>query len=689
MLRAAPALAWAGVRAALLLVALLNSRPLLAQVGGLPPASQPAVPNTFEVRQPDFKLSPHTGLTRRHWQDAAQYLLAGAFSYVHGLDDPLVFPQQPGKSYPRTPAQLPTERLEGLCRTLFIAVPLLRENPELAINGIPLAAYYRHHLGLLLDPASASYIRPRAKSEPRSQPLVEFGGLAVALFAAPEVLWDPLPPAQKDGLAALMLSYGDGPTVASNWQFFNIFVLSFCQSRGYAVNEKQLRDFLGNTLALYRGEGWYNDNPAYDYYSAWAFQLYGTLWSEFYGRQHYPALAAQFAAHLQESRNNYPLLFSRDGQMIMWGRSISYRFGAIVPLPLLGLHPAPDTNYGWLRRISSGVLLQFLENPAFLQDRVPTLGFYGAFEPAVQGYSCRGSAFWAGKAFLGLLVPADSPFWTATENEGPWVKELATGTVRNTFQPGSGILITDYPNSGTAEIRAWCHAKAVGVAEPFRATENYNRLAYNSAFPWQADGPRGEVAMNYVFRNRQSQWEALRLFTFRRFEDGVYYRDAVLETDTTVRLHLADVPLPNGILRLDEVSGPAGTPLRLGHYALPALNGPIRRESRSIRGHRVQLLSNGVYQLALVPLSGWDTVEVADAEGLHPVARQSAVIDAVGTLTAAHTATLYATMLLWKKAGQPWTDDELLPVRRVQHDGPHHRAEVTFADGRRQLIAYP
>jgi hypothetical protein len=88
----------------------------------------------FKVAAPDYKVSPHTGVTRKHWKDAAMYLLEGAFSYIHSLDDPMKFPKQPGKSYPRSEAQVPTEKLEGLVRTLFIAAPLLKENPELVVN---------------------------------------------------------------------------------------------------------------------------------------------------------------------------------------------------------------------------------------------------------------------------------------------------------------------------------------------------------------------------------------------------------------------------------------------------------------------------------------------------------------------------------------------------------------------------
>src|SRR5687767_8917225 len=88
----------------------------------------------FKVNNPDFKASPYTGMTRQHWKDAALYLLKGAFSYIDKMDDPMQFPKQPGKSYPRNPGQVPTEKLEGLCRTLFIAAPLLREDSNLTVN---------------------------------------------------------------------------------------------------------------------------------------------------------------------------------------------------------------------------------------------------------------------------------------------------------------------------------------------------------------------------------------------------------------------------------------------------------------------------------------------------------------------------------------------------------------------------
>ena len=56
----------------------------------------------FVLKNKNMSLSPYTGMTREHWKEAALYLLEGAFSYVKSPEDPLDFPKQPGKSYPRT-----------------------------------------------------------------------------------------------------------------------------------------------------------------------------------------------------------------------------------------------------------------------------------------------------------------------------------------------------------------------------------------------------------------------------------------------------------------------------------------------------------------------------------------------------------------------------------------------------------
>jgi hypothetical protein len=420
----------------------------------------------------------------------------------------------------------------------------------------------------------------------------------------------------------------------------------------------------------------------------WAFQMYGMMWSEYFGKKNYPEYAAKFEANFADLNNNYPYLFSQNGEMIVWGRSMSYRVGAVIPFPLMGFQKDSSINYGWMRRIASGVIKQFFTHPDFMKDNVPTLGVYGPFEPAVQVYSCRGSVYWMGKIFFGLLVPDDSPFWTAKENNGAWESEFKKDKVYNKFQGVSEILITDYPNIGASEVRAWCHAKVKDDWQKFRSTENYNRLSYNSAFLWQADGENGEVAMNYVIKNKSDKWEAFRLYKFKKFEDGIYYRDVVLETDANVKFNLADIPLANGILRVDKNNSATPILMRLGHYALPKLDGEIKRTVRKIKGYEVTIIDNGKYQLATIPLLGWDKSEVVQAKGLHPEANESSVINLSKNNASQKENTVYATLMLWKKSGEKWSNKELLAVKKIDFSAKENTVNVSLANGENKIVKY-
>ena len=565
---------------------------------------------------------------------------------------------------------------------MFVAIPLLKENPGLELNGIKVGDYYRQQLRNMNDPSKPGYIQHR-KGGP-SQTLVEFGALALSLTVMPEIIWDPLTQEEKDALAALMLSYGNGPTIDSNWRFFNIFVLSFFKDHGYEVKEGYLDEQLNKSLEKYRGCGWYNDSPAYDYYSMWAFQMYGMIWAHYYGDKFNPEAGRRFVNNFRDLVPNYPYMFAKDGRMNMYGRSITYRIATVVPFPLMGWLDDDTINYGWMRRIASSTLLQFLKNPSLLEDRVPTLGFYGAFEPAVQIYSCRGSVYWMGKAFLGLLLPADNPFWTATENNGPWEKELEPGKVYNKFMEGSNTLVTNYPNSGCSEIRAWCHEKVADDWQKFRSSENYNKLSYNTAFPWMADSPDGKVSMNYAVLNGKQQWEVLRLYTFRKFEDGIYYRDAVLETNANIQFRLADIPLPNGHSSCRQSLFPCQHTAALRALFLTG-TGTSRRLQREKTGtHTVYCTDNGDYQTALVNLQGWTDIEFVQTEGLHPVSNRCSVINASTT----HSGDkIFITLQLWKKSGKPFSKKELTPVKYFEQKDDV--VTIHFSDGTVKTVSFP
>lgn len=623
----------------------------------------------FTIENPDKKQSPYTGMTREHWKQAAQYLLEGPFSYVNDIKEPFNLPKQEGKSYPHNDGDIPTSRMEAMCRTMFLAGPLLKENPDLTLHGIKVGDYYRYQIASFLDKKSPLYLPPHNGKGHGGQKLVELGGLAVSLLMAPEVFWTPLPKQTRDDLAAVFKGYAEGGTIDMNWRFFNMCLLSFLDGQGYQVNKSYLEELLSKNLAAYVGDGWYHDAPLFDYYSMWAFQMYGPLWAESYGKDYYPSAANQFLKNLKDIPVQYPYMFGRDGKMQMWGRSITYRVGAAIPLALTGLLKDDTIDYGWMRRICSGALLQFLQNPDFMaDDNLPNLGFYGHFENCLQHYSCRGSVFWMAKIFLSLYIPKDNPYWTATETEGAWAK-MAKGQAHNTYAAKPKILTTNYPETGMSEFRN-VFTRNSGF---YYGLENYNRLAYNSALVWQSDGKNGEVAMSFVTSKDGNAWQQVNSYTGEGLKsNGWFCRIAEMEKDNSIGLELAEYVTGSGMVRVDKVKAKEEHMVRMGFYALPQLKKPITEKAVKLSGGRqAMIIDNGEYQIATVLLSGWEGIEAVRCTDLHPQSKQSTVVNLTAKVKGDR---VMRSMLIMKRSGEALNIEK--EIQKIQGNA----VEVTLSN---------
>ena len=179
----------------------------------------------------------------------------------------------------------------------------------------------------------------------------------------------------------------------------------------------------------------------------------------------------------------------------------------------------------------------------------------------------------------------------------------------------------------------------------------------------------------------------MRLFDFKKYDSGIFYREVVLETNKNIGLQLADIPLPNGILRIDRNVSTEKVEWRLGHYALPMVSGAIKEQRRKIRGHEVRIIDNGVYQLAMVVLNGPDDLEVVAANGLNPVSRESKVINLSGKFEPGHDD-LCVVLMLWKRSGRQWTDNELIPVSRILRSGTGNKITIVLSNGEKKIVHF-
>ncbi|MGW3117203.1 DUF2264 domain-containing protein [Streptomyces sp. NPDC001107] len=396
----------------------------------------------------DRTVSPHTGYTRAHWEAAADALLAAVEPYA----------AEGGALY-----HLPGDRtswsgrlsdgLEGYARTL-LAAAFRRDETVLQRYADGLAA-------------GAAGVWPRI--EDRSQPLVEAASIALALRLTRPLLWDRLDDGVRQRAAAWL---GDALTAEAwpcNWELFPVTVGGFLADIGYETEaaRKAIDRGLERIETWYVGDGWYTDGGGrkFDYYNGWAMHLYPVLHAWL---AQDTALLDLYGGRLSRHLEDYARLFGGDGSPMHQGRSLTYRFATTVPLwlgALTGHTPLPP---GQARRLASGALKYFLERGAVDSRGLLTLGWHGPDPAVLQGYSGPASPYWASKGFLGLLLPADHPVWTATEEPGPAERSDALVPIA----PPNWLLQS---TSSDGVVRLHNHG-----SEDVRYDPYYTRLAYST-----------------------------------------------------------------------------------------------------------------------------------------------------------------------------------------------------------------
>lgn len=162
----------------------------------------------------DYGLSPYTGMTRKSWIDAGKYLLEGVFKNIPSLSSPVVLPRAETEvTYPhknaegnRLKIEKMAEMFEGLTRTLFIAAPLIRCEPDIEIRGYSLREYYSAQILRACTKGDENFVgyyedllQLSGSSDPFSafQQTVETCALVIGLDACREQIWDRYTKAEK------------------------------------------------------------------------------------------------------------------------------------------------------------------------------------------------------------------------------------------------------------------------------------------------------------------------------------------------------------------------------------------------------------------------------------------------------------------------------------------------------------
>jgi hypothetical protein len=622
----------------------------------------------FELKNPDFALSPYTGMTREEWIHCGVHVLEGAFQYVDDNKTPMYLPKFPGKSYPAhgNSKALPDKRsaaiFEAVARTFNIAAPLLENNKELTVCGIKLIDYYKYHLLKLLTDPECDYYIGSPKSTP-FQPTCELGNLSLWNLVLPDVFWNRLTDIEKEKVATKVYEWAVSLTCTHNWRYFNVMMLTFLDCYGFKSDKKLMLSHLDNLLLHYAGDGWYRDH-SYDYYTVHVFQLYNSVWVEKYGKKNFPDRAEIINNHRKEFYKTYPLIFSKSGGINMYGRSIIYRLGASAAIPAAFTGNEDQfMDPGDARRIASSALMQFAGNLKFFNQGIPSLGFYGPFEPCIQEYSCSASAYWMFIGFIALTLPEDHPFWTKKEKDGHWSK-IKKNEVLSKYSAGMGILLSNHGKSGTSEIRP---------GKIHNQDSNYCRLVYNTAFPWEAERDDGITSsgLSLLLIDHDDKAKLPSHVDAAGYRDNVLYRQAAYRYDVTnipCFIDMASIVIPGGEIRIERMRKIRKSKLYLGHFSMPHLGGEPEIIRKDIDGKNCIISKIPGRKLSITNFMGWKKIGALENTDLHPECHKSTLLYAeYEDLECEYgPVEILISILLHKTDDSDWDNCELQPVEKIE-----------------------
>ena len=646
--------------------------------------------NKFEISNPDYALSPHTGMSKQHYIDLAKYLLKRAFKNVDSIETPLTFPIVPGKTYPQPNDpdwRYRSADFEALERTFTLAGPLIHIDPNTTINNINLRDYYCLQIYRALTPGHPNSLPlPEELPDSNYQFTCEFGGLFKTLLLLPDTLWPHFTEQQKDEMVITISKWAHHRTTQNNWRIFNIIALSFLKKNGYDIDDDLLKSHLLWVVSYHSGNGWYLEQT-YNYYSISLFIVYTTIWNRSFGDQYYPEIAEIVEKSARKLMESIASFFGRDGYINMWSRSICYRTWVSGAFPVaFMLKEKTQLDAGWARRLCSGSLLQFVTREEFYFNDIPSLGFYGQKEYMVQNYSCAGSPFLMFLPFICLALPDDSPFWTAKENEGIW--ETLGNNSNKVVLDSPGLVLVNHGKTGTSEIIP---------GKVYYDDPNYSKLVYNTHFPWEDHNPQGGTSMEYSFRSLdprdvrgddvnfyltglkiKNDSEKNRSYTtsqsmlYNGVHNNILYRQAIMRKPPNngvgYIIDLADITIPGGVIRVDRTRLAFEYELTLGHFGMPHLNGQ-KALVNSFEDETKKVITASIpgRKVALITYCGWDNVDSLVHKNRNAEADESTVIYAHKKRIAKNPPLeLMISVMLHKKDDTDWTEEELSPIKDIK-----------------------
>lgn len=316
--------------------------------------------------------------------------------------------------YPGAPSYngLEMDAIEGFCRFLPMVAAWVSSGREQVIRvadgrTVDLVEVVRAGLLAGTDPASGNYWGVIGDYDQR---IAEAADVALAIWLLRDHIWDRLPAARREQVAAWLRQVCGKEVSDNNWHLFPVLINEVLHALGSGYDREITSWHLARIREFYRGNGWFSDGPGgvYDFYNAWGIH-YSLFWIGLVNPSLYPDFIDE---SLTKFVAVFKHVFSPEGIPIT-GRSICYRMAAPAPLIGAAFKELDGVSPGLARRALDAVWEHFIDHGAVNCGRV-TQGFWRDDLRLLDNYSGAGSCLWSLRSLvLAFHCPESSPFWSA------------------------------------------------------------------------------------------------------------------------------------------------------------------------------------------------------------------------------------------------------------------------------------
>ena len=80
-------------------------------------------------------------------------------------------------------------------------------------------------------------------------------------------------------------------------------------------------------------------------------------------------------------------------------------------------------------------------------------------------------------------------------------------------------------------------------------------------------------------------------------------------------------------------------------------------------------------------------METIKTKGLNPVSEESTVINVFDHFLPKQSSSYYITLMLWKKANESWTNNELIPIKKIFYS-KNKSVTVLFLNNEKKVICF-